>query len=119
MLELPADYKVGAFAQRSEMFIEQIQVKTISLKNFNSSGKLWSSQEYVVGKINQSGNTLRISIQAKFYDETNNLTSSYTGPLIGAILNNLTFCYRSLLFTRGSKKLRYLLLQVILKICMD
>ena len=69
---------IGAFAQGSEMFIEQIQGKTISLKNFNSSGKLGSRQEYVAGKINQFGNTLRISIQAKFYDETNKLTSSYT-----------------------------------------
>ncbi len=70
--------RVGAFTQGSEMFIEQIQGKTISLKNFNSSGKLGSRQEYLAGKINQSGNTLRISIQAKFYDETNKLTSSYT-----------------------------------------
>ncbi len=69
---------VGAFAQGNKMFIEQIEGKTISLENFNSSGKLGSKQEYVAGKITQSGNTLRISIQANFYDETNKLTSSYT-----------------------------------------
>jgi hypothetical protein len=67
-----------SFAQGNEMFIEQIQGKTITRENFNSSGKLDSKQEFVAGKISQSGNTLRISIQAKFYDETNNLTSSYT-----------------------------------------
>ena len=70
--------RVGAFAQGSKMFIEQIQGKTITRENFNSSGKLESKQEFVAGKINQSWNTLRITIQAKFYDETNKLTSSYT-----------------------------------------
>ncbi len=70
--------RVGAFAQGSEMFIEQIQGKTIIRENFNGSGKLLSKQEFVAGKINQSGNSLRISIQTKLYDETNNLTSTYT-----------------------------------------
>jgi hypothetical protein len=66
------------FAQRSEMFIEQIQGKTIIRENFNSSGNLESKQEFVAGTINQSGNTLSIGIQSSFYDETNILISSYT-----------------------------------------
>ena len=69
---------IGAFAQENKMFIEQIQGKTISLKNFNSSGNPGSKQEYIAGKMTQSGNTFRIDIQANFYDETNKLTSSYT-----------------------------------------
>lgn len=60
------------------MFIEQIQEKTITRENFNSSGKHKSKQEFVAGKITQSTNTLRISIQTRFYDKTNKLTSSYT-----------------------------------------
>ncbi|MEO6357718.1 MAG: hypothetical protein ABIU77_14695 [Ferruginibacter sp.] len=64
-------------AQGNEMFIQQIQGKTIERENFNSSGNLTSKQQFVVGKINKSGNSLLINIQLKFYDETNKLTSSY------------------------------------------
>lgn len=67
----------GALSQGNEMFIEQIQGKTIIRENFNSSGKLLSKQEFVAGKINQSGNSLRISIQTRLFDKANNLTTSY------------------------------------------
>lgn len=68
----------GGFAQGKDMFIEQIQDKTISREKFNSAGKLDSKQEFVAGKMVQSRNSLIIKLEARLFDEKNNLKSSYT-----------------------------------------
>jgi hypothetical protein len=60
------------------MFIEQIQGKTITRKNFNNSGKLIGIQEFVAGKLQQSGKSYLLNIQAKLYDEAGKLESTYS-----------------------------------------
>lgn len=65
-------------AQGKEMFIEQIQGKTIARENFNNSGKVISRQEFVVGQLQQSGKTYLLNIQTKLYDEAGKLESTYS-----------------------------------------
>ncbi len=71
-------FSACAFAQENIMLIEQIQNKTISRQNFDSKGVLISKQEFVVGKLQQSGKNYLLSIQAKLYDEAGKLESTYS-----------------------------------------
>lgn len=71
-------FSACAFAQENNMLIEQIQNKTISRQNFDSKGILTGKQEFVVGKLQQSGKKYLLSIQAKLYDEAGKLESTYS-----------------------------------------
>lgn len=45
-------------------------------ENFSNSGKLINRQEFVVGKLQQSGKSYLLSFQAKLYDEAGKLEST-------------------------------------------
>lgn len=64
-------------AQDKEMFIEQIAGKTIIRENYES-GRLTGKQVFTAEKMGQSGGSFFVNINAKIYDESQKLESTYT-----------------------------------------